>query len=60
MDVVPIAGLYCCEKGKPLERVGRKAIGPKMMGGGVARQVFMLNTRAHSFSRGWAFFFFRR
>jgi len=29
---------YSCEKGKPLERVGRKAIDPVMMGGGVARQ----------------------
>ena len=28
-----------CEKGKPLERLGRKASGPVMMGSGAARLV---------------------
>jgi len=48
---------YCCEKGKPLERVGRKAIGPVIMGGRVARQMDTLNTRARSFLERMSFFY---
>jgi hypothetical protein len=36
--------------------VGRKTIGPVVMGGGVARQMDTLNTRAHSFLEGMGFF----
>lgn len=46
----------CCEKGKPLERVGRKASGPVMMGSGVAQRLDKCDVQAHSFKE-WAFFF---
>jgi hypothetical protein len=37
--------------------VGRKAIGPVIMGGGVARQMDTLNTRARSFLERMGFFY---
>lgn len=37
--------------------MGRKAIGPVIMGGGVARQMDMLNTRAHSVLERMGFFY---
>lgn len=38
---------YSCEKGKPLERVGRKASDPVMMGSGVAQQLDKFSSEAH-------------
>ena len=37
--------------------MGRKAIGPVIMGGGVARQMDTLNTRARSFLERMGFFY---
>ncbi len=40
-----------CEKGRLLERVGRKALGLIMMGSGIAHKMDELNNATHSFVR---------
>ncbi len=46
---------YSCEKGKPLEKVGRKASDPVMMGSGVAQQLDKFSNEAHFSQEKWAF-----
>ncbi len=53
---INVDNIKSCEKGKPFERMGRKATGLAVIGSGVARRKDTFVVETHSFFKRMGFF----